>query len=337
MANRVFVCAVIALWLGSMSWLLVDKVLPSFHEGEPPIAAGYEPNVPVAWRVWWSDRIVGNAVSVRTPGVLNTTNVESRVRLQDVPLLDLVPPLMRHVVGDIGSMKFEAWTLLEFDSLDNFTKFKSNVAINDISPVLDITGKMNGSFLELKATFGEVTYTPKVPISDRGALSEALFPDAKLPYMYVGRRWHEEVYNPFRSPSAPVETLDVEVTGIENIESFEEPTRVFRVEFRGPPVTGVPESARLQAVAWVKADDGTVLRQDVLIANSKLRFERLPDKEALDVHRELLDRGNKYRYGRFGYGRGRGKYRPGMPSMGKSEWKGRPEEERAIEVPAAAD
>ena len=30
MANRIFVCFVLALWLGSMSWLMVDKVLPSF-------------------------------------------------------------------------------------------------------------------------------------------------------------------------------------------------------------------------------------------------------------------------------------------------------------------
>src|SRR5689334_8967944 len=101
MANRIFVFAVVVLWLGSMSWLLVDKILPSMKDGEPPIAAGYEPNVPIAWKVSWGDRPVGFAASMRTPGALGTTNLENRVVLEDVPLLDLVPALMRRVVGEM--------------------------------------------------------------------------------------------------------------------------------------------------------------------------------------------------------------------------------------------
>ena len=316
MANRVFVSAVIVLWLGSMSWLMVDKILPSLHEGEAPIAAGYEPGIPVAWQVYWGDRVVGHAASVRLPGVLNTTNIENRVVLEDVPLLDLVPALMRRVVGEIGSMKFDAYTRLEFDSLDNFSKFHSRVSLNEISPVLDLSGQVNGAFLELKVRFSDVTYEPKVPIANQAALSEALFPDAKLPYMYVGRRWTEEVYNPFRAPTAPVETLDVEVTGIENLAFGEENHRVMRVEFSSQPAPGVPEEARLQAIAWVRASDGMVLRQDVIISTSKLRFERLPEAEAAEVGKRLLD---KPRHERRGHGRwGRGG-RDGRPGRGRGD------------------
>ncbi|HEX6960607.1 MAG TPA: hypothetical protein VF175_01975 [Lacipirellula sp.] len=290
MANRVFVCAVLALWLGSMSWLVVDRILPSLHEGEAPVTAGYEPNVPVAWRVYWGDREVGHAASVRVPGVLNTTNLLNRVVLEDVPLLDLVPALMRRVVGDIGTMKFDARTNLQFDSLDNFSNFRSRVSINDINPVLELNGKVNGAFLELKVHFSEVTYEPKVPIGDRAALNEALFPDAKLPYMYVGRRWTEEVYNPFRTPTAPVETLEAEVTGQESVTIGEETHRVMRVEYRAQPAPGIPEEELLQAVAWVRAKDGLVLRQDVIISSSKLRFERMPEAEAAEIGKQLLDR-----------------------------------------------
>jgi hypothetical protein len=300
MANRVFVGAVFALWLGSMSWLMVDKILPSFHDGQAPIAAGYEPGTPVAWQVYWGDRPVGHAASVRMPGVLNTTTIENHVILEDVPLLDLVPALMRRVVGDIGSMKFEAHTRLEFDSLDNFSRFRSQVSINEVSSVLQLSGEVNGEFLDLKVRFGEVTYEPKVPIGDQAVLSEALFPDAKLPYMYVGRRWTEEVYNPFRTPTAPVERLDVEVTGIETLQFGGESHRVMRVEFRAPPAPGVPEENRLQAVAWVRADDGLVLRQDVYISTSKLRFERLPEDEAAEVGKKLISRPERGRRGRWG-------------------------------------
>jgi hypothetical protein len=291
MANRIFVGAVVALWLGSMSWLMVDKVLPSLHEGEPPIAAGFETGTPVAWEVSWDERPVGHAVSLRTAGVLNTTNIDSRIILEDVPLLDLVPVLMREVVGNIGNMTFDARTRLEFDSLGNFSRFRSRVSINDIASILQITGALHDSFLELIVEFGDMVYTPKVPIPDRGALSEALFPDAKLPYMYVGRQWREEVYNPFRSPSSPVETIDVEVTGIESINFAGKTERVLKIEFLGPPGPGIPEDARVRAKAWVRGDDGLVLRQDVFLANSKLRFDRLPDNEAVKVADKLFDSG----------------------------------------------
>ena len=303
MANRVFVCAVVLLWLGSMSWLLVDKVLPSFRDGEPPISGGYETNVPVAWEVFWGGRSVGHAASVRTPGVLGTTNVDSRVVLENVPLLDLVPALMRHVVGDIGAMKFDASTKLEFDSLDNFSKFTSRVGVNDVPGVLVMTGRMHGSFLELKVEFGGSVYTPKMPVSDQAGLSEALFPDAVLPYLYVGRQWQEEVYNPFRSPRAPVETVDVEVVGIESFAFAGKQQRAMRVEFRGPPGPGISEESRLQAIAWVRADDGLVLQQDVLIANSHLRFQRLSKEAAAVAGDHLLTRRDEPGYGRYDGGK----------------------------------
>ena len=334
MANRVFVCAVIVLWLGSMSWLMVDKILPSFHGGEPPIGAGFEPNVPVAWRVTWGDREVGYAASKRTPGVLGTTNLDNRVILNDVPLLDLVPALMRQVVGDIGSMKFDARTTLEFDSLDNFSEFESRVSINEVNSVLKLDGKVNGAFLDLKVEFGDVKYEPKVPIGDQSMLSEALFPDAKLPYLYVGRRWTEEIYNPFHAPSAPVESVDVEVTGIETLTQDGVNHRVMRVEFYGPPAPGVPEEARLQAIAWVRQPDGVVLRQDVIISNSKLRFDRLSDKEALKRGNELLSTAHHgYRRGMYGPGR---KYN-GERRRRSGHWSGEHRERPAELPPANAD
>jgi hypothetical protein len=210
---------------------------------------------------------------------------------------------MRQVVGDIGRMKLDARTHLEFDSLDNFTRFRSVVSINDINPLLDLNGEVNGSYLDLTVRFNNVEYKPHVYIADQGALSATLFPDAKLPYMYVGRRWHEEVYSPFRSPNEPVETLEAEVTGVENLRRDDANERVLRVEFRAQSGPGVPEEARLQAVAWVRADDGLVLRQDVYVSGSQLRFERLSEEEAAEVGRTLLM--DHRRYGQFGRRGGR--------------------------------
>jgi hypothetical protein len=252
------------------------------------VAAGFETNVPVAWKVFWSEREVGFAASIRTQGISGTTNLLNRVILEDVPLLDLVPALMRQVVGDLGRMTLDAKTRMEFDSLDNFSGFNSRVSINDISSVLTLDGKVRGEFLDLRVGFNDVTYSPKVPVPDQAALSETLFPDAKLPHLYVGRRWHEEVYSPFRSPNDPVETLEVEVSGVQLLKYGDADERVLRVEYRGSPGPGVPEEARLQAVALVRASDGLVLQQEVYIANSKLRFERLSNEEAVDIGRRMF-------------------------------------------------
>ena len=51
MGNGLFVAFVVLIWLGSMSWLLVEKILPSFIDGEPPTTAGFETGKPVVWRV----------------------------------------------------------------------------------------------------------------------------------------------------------------------------------------------------------------------------------------------------------------------------------------------
>jgi hypothetical protein len=302
MANRIFVFAVMVLWLGSMSWLMVDKVLPSWYDAEPPIPAGFEPGVPVAWKVTWAGKPVGQAASIRRPGPQGTTNLESRVVLEDVPLLDLAPPWMRSVVGDIGRLKFDSWSRLEFDSLDNFSSFTSRIGVNDIPGVLQMTGRINGSFLELTIRgWGDLNYSPKVPAPDQAVLREALFPDSKLPYMYVGRRWREETYSPFRSPGDPMESIEAEVTGVESLQRDDKSIRVMRVEFRSPPGPGIPDEARLQAVAWVVPQDGTVLQQDVHLGASKLRFERLSNDASSQVGADLLHPDSRgRRWGRHG-------------------------------------
>jgi len=65
-----------------------------------------------------------------------------------------------------------------------------------------------------------------------------------------------------------------------------------------------------------------VLRQDVIISTSKLRFERLTEKEAAKVGKTLLNPQDQRQY-RRGYGRGRGRREDG------SHWRSRSEEASA--------
>jgi len=85
-----------------------------------------------------------------------------------------------------------------------------------------------------------------------------------------------------------VELVEAEVVATESLHYGDETLRVLRIVYRSLPGPGVPEANRLQAVTWVEPKNGLVLRQDVYIANSKLRFERLPDDIASQIGLEFF-------------------------------------------------
>ena len=289
MANKLFVSSVIALWLSSMSWLVVVRILPSFGGGEPPLSESYETGKVVAWRVDWNGKDVGRAASVRVAGVDATIELHNRLRLEKFPLMELVPSFMRFTLGEIGDMTFDAITRIEFDPLGNFSSFDSRISVNELPSVLTITGRIKDACLELKVSAGAITHRTPVYLPDSKSLNEALFPVSKLPNIRVGRRWKEEVYSPFRTAGDPVELVQVEVVGVEQMLYEDDNVRVLRVEYRSVTSTGVAENSKLLAVSWVESQEGSVLRRDVYVGDSKLRFERLSDSEAMEVGGVLFE------------------------------------------------
>ena len=288
MANRLFVMAVVALWLASMSWLISDRILPSFFEGEPPLEETYEKGKAVAWQVKWEEEVVGTASSVRLPGVGGTTDLHNRIRMTSIPLMDLAPTWMRTAIGNFGDISFDANTRIEFDALGNFSAFNSRVVINDMPSLLNISGRVDDSNLNLNVRSGEVSYKTSVYIPESDSMNEILFPTSMLPDMYVGRTWREEVYNPFKNPGDPIDMFQAEVVSKEPIAFGGQLRDVYRVEFRSMNVSGIAHEARLQAECWVEPS-GKVLRRDVHFGTAKLRFERLESDEAREASTELLD------------------------------------------------
>ncbi len=288
MANRIFVLAVVVLWLSSMSWLVIERILPSFYAGEPPMEQAYETGKAVAWQVQWKGEPVGQAASVRLSGVGGTTDLYNRVLLTDIPLMELAPAWMRTVIGDLGGITFDAHTRIEIDALGNFSAFNSRISIDELPSVLNISGRVEDSFLQLRIRSGDISYTTPIYLPDRKALNEVLFPDARLPQMYVGRSWQEKIYSPFHSPSNPVELVQAEVVSVEAIQYGEETRKTLRIEYRTMSRSGIPQEARLQAVSWV-GPSGDVLRRDVYLGGSKLRFTRLVKEAAKEVGLELLN------------------------------------------------
>ena len=287
MANRVFVFAVVVLWLSSMSWLVTDRILPSFFEGEPPIKEAYDSGKAVAWTVDWEGKAVGRAASVRLVGAGGTTDLHNRVLLTDIPLMDLAPTWMRTAIGELGNISFDATTRIEFDALGHFSAFNSRIRINDLPSVLHMSGRVEDSHLKLRVRSGEMSYTTLIYLPDSKSLNEMLFPAAKLSQMYVGRSWREEIYSPFHSPGDPIELVQAEVVSREAIQYGGEIREALRIEYRSMAGSGIPNQARLLAECWVEPS-GHVLQRDVFLGKSKLRFTRIEGNKAIDVGVELL-------------------------------------------------
>jgi hypothetical protein len=106
--------------------------------------------------------------------------------------------------------------------------------------------------------------------------------------VYVGRKWQQEVFSPFRPPTNSIEILQAEVVEEGVLEQQGKTTKARKIEFRTLSAAGVAADNTLRAVVWV-AEDGTVLRQDMYLMTAKLRFERSTDPKMLEMAKDLLD------------------------------------------------
>ena len=186
-------------------------------------------------------------------------------------------------------MSFDAATRIELDSLGNFSAFESKISLNNLPSVLSVKGRVKDSNLNLKVRSGSYSSSSSVYMPNSKALSEALFPDARLPLMYVGRKWHEEIYSPFYAPGDPVKVIQAEAVAKDSLEYQGKIQRVVRVEYRTILGSGIKKNAQLQAVSYV-AQNGDVLRHEVYVGDAVMRFERLSQELAQEKGLDLFER-----------------------------------------------
>ncbi len=291
MSNRIFVGVVVLLWVGTMSWLMVARILPPFFHGEPPSHGVQVRGEPNCWQIEYAGRPIGHAVSQAVPGTLGTTEIHSRVLLEGISIRELAPQWMGTLVRGLGEISLDTRSCLTLDSLGQLSSFATKVRLNDLPLVMRVHGRIEGAELVLKIQSGDVTHVAKYPVPSGPLLASELIPEPKLLQVYVGRKWQQEVYSPFRPPGNALEIIQAEVVEETRIEHGGEPTRAKKIEFRTLSGAGVAADNTLRAALWV-ADEGTVLRQDIYWMDAKLRFERSVEPHMLKVAEELLDLGN---------------------------------------------
>jgi hypothetical protein len=288
MGNRIFVGIVVTLWAGTMSWLMVARILPPFFHGEPP-THGTLLHDPVCWEIQYGGRPVGHAVSQAIPGALGSTEIHSRIKVEGIEVRELAPQWMGSLVRSLGAVSLDTRSVFVLDSLKNLSSFSTKVRLNDLPVIMRVRGKVDGAELKLTIQSGGATHAPvSYPIPSNSSLSSELIPDPKMLQIYVGRKWQQEIYSPFRPPGSSLELLEAEVVEERYIDHRGERVRGRKIEYRSLSAAGVTADNRLRAVMWV-ADDGMVLRQDVYLMDAKLRFERCMEPRKIKLAEELLD------------------------------------------------
>ena len=292
MGNRIFVAVVVLLWASTTSWLMVarilPRILPSYFQGEPPAHGDVKGAEPVCWRIEYGDGPVGYAVSQAVPGAMGTTEIHSRVLLEGIEMRQMAPQWMGTLVSALGDIRLDSRTRIVLDSLGNLASFDTKVKLNDLPALVRMRGRVEGAALNLRLQTGDVTHESLYPVPSNAILTSELIPEPKLLQVYVGRKWQQEVFSPFRPPNSPLELLQAEV--VEEGAILHEGTMLKgrKIEYRSLSTAGVAANNNLRAVVWV-AEDGEVLRQDVYLMNAKLRFERCTDPSMLKMAEELLE------------------------------------------------
>jgi hypothetical protein len=288
MSNRIFVGVVVTLWAGTMSWLMVARILPPFFHGEPP-THGTPLHDPVCWEIQYGGRPVGHAVSQAVPGAMATTEIHSRIKIEGIEVRELAPQWMGSIVRGLGAVSLDTRSVFVLDSLNNLSSFSTKVQLNDLPVLMRVRGKVDGAELKLTIRSGDTTHAPvSYQIPSNSSLASELVPDPKMLQIYVGRKWQQDVYSPFRPPGNSLEILEAEVVEERHIDHRSERVHARKIEYRSLSAAGVTADNRLRAVVWV-ADDGTVLRQDVYLMDAKLRFERCMEPRMVKLAEELLD------------------------------------------------
>jgi hypothetical protein len=293
MYPRWFNVAVVGLWLASMTWLVMTKVVPSLLVGEPPsypvILAAQRADPPVGWTMELDDRRLGWAVSATTPIPQGLTEVRSRVHFDALPLDEMMPDWLRNSLPPLGGLNVPAdsRTTLVFDPLGRLSRFESSVAFESQEAFVKVRGTIDGAKMALWIRVGDVKpYETDVTVPRDAMLGDALSPQSRLPGLREGQTWTVESYGPLRPPTSPKEILIATVQARDTLIWNGEAIDTFLVVYRSDPGAAIGSAGSTRGRLWVRRD-GTVLKQQVMILRSTLTFTRLPDRGAADLATKL--------------------------------------------------
>lgn len=308
MTSRWFNAGVLVFWLVAMSWLLTQKVLPPLLTGDPPdydaaLPVGKleaEPSPVVCWHIEWDGRVIGTAASRAVP-TQDGAELRSVVRFSRLPVRNMLGQLMGVMAklldstlgGDEFTPNLAVATRMQFNAQRRLTGFETIVELPELPQFLQIKGDVTSSGkLKLLATAryptgmagsppAEVNYRHELELPPDALVGDSLSPRAQLKNLHVGQQWTIPNYRPF-PPNSPVQILLARVEKSEFIEHGGELVEVFVVVYHDEAGSGLGSTRAPIGRTWVEPG-GDVLRQEVMLSNLRLRFERLAADDRRDA------------------------------------------------------
>lgn len=288
---------VVLFWMATMTWLVVEKVLPPLERGSPPtFHSAYgelDPRAaPIGWTVEWNDRPIGWAASRVLRPSSGLFEVHSRVHFVRWPLEEMVPVWMRAVLRDavssFGGLEMDAYNRLEIDPLNRLVGFCSTIHLKKVPQAIVIEGTVEGTRLKLRIDAGGVSYTPSDHFLPQDALlADELSPQSMLVGLHVGQTWTVPVYNPLQ-PDSPMEVLEATVRGRETMEWNGSMVDVLVVIYAGDSGSALGAARTPHGKLWVRPD-GAILRQETWLFGSRLAFVRKTPEESARLAADLDD------------------------------------------------
>jgi len=287
MANRWFNVATVLLWLASMSWLVIAKVLPPLLVGEPPTYQQIlaQPDERVTWSICWDDELVGTARSWTDRHIGDVIQMHSDVELEHIPLAKLTPPWLAPLFGASGGLQgaldIRARSRVDIDPLGQLIGIESTLEMPPMTEPIRMSGVVDDGTLRMQVTVGKFSYSNETMLPPAGLVSDMLSPEPRLTRLRVGQSWTKPVYSPFRPRSNPMEVLQVHVDREEWISWNGHAVNCLLVVYRDDQGARLSTSANDRGKVWVHPD-GTVLRQEMSVLNSRLVFERISSSHVDD-------------------------------------------------------
>jgi hypothetical protein len=321
MTGRWVNLAVVGLWLASMSWLVVEKVLPPLRLGQPPnyqtISQARRNEGPVGWRLFWNQEPIGWALSLARPQAHQSTEIRSRVHLDRLPLADLVPEWLARLfqVPEFQNLRLSMDTssTLMIDPLGRLVRLHSSVQVGRFPEVVQMEGVVEGNDLLFTIRCGQFTYETRIPMPPDALLSDALSPQTRLPGLRLGQQWTLPTLSPLGRWNHALEILQAKVEARQPI-LWDGTTREAYVVAFWPDIATPSAPRTPRGRLWVLPDpDARVIQQEVTLFHSQMQFVRMTEEESLWLASQVnLDQP-------LGDSRMVGPKLPGQPAPGSSQ------------------
>jgi len=287
MHSRWYNVAVIGLWLSAMGWLVVEKVMPPLRVGHPPSYAAIlraERRRPlVGWQMISNGRPLGWALSKMSRLEDDTTEINSQVHFDELPIESFAPEWLRAYIGpSVARLRMDADSTTIIDPLARLSSFRSTLRLYPTEIAIKLQGNVVGNRLKLVAGFGGLTRSSEVYLPANSLLGGALSPRTELPDLQLGQTWTVPVYSPLRPPNDPLEILQATVESSESIVWDDRREEIWLVVYRSDGGRGLGEDEPYRGRLWVRRD-GTVLKQQVMLLSSTMTFTRLTEQQTVSL------------------------------------------------------